>query len=239
MVPAGGGRRHAGPHYRRLMPDPTPPRTEDPSDPRLPSALRDQIDGDLDPQFPDLDGLDLDAVDVPFPEARTLTVLRSRIRSCALDVGDAGVDAQDAHFVDVDLSGRPFESLTRVRFERCRLTGADFGESRLRDVVFSDCALDLASLRAATLERVAIAGGRVDEADLSGARLVDVTFSQVGLAEVTLAGARLERVDVTDAAIDAVRDLRELRGAIISASQAVALAPRLARVAGLDVASTT
>ncbi|WP_436793999.1 pentapeptide repeat-containing protein [Actinospongicola halichondriae] len=219
------------------MPDPLPPNATDPSEPRIPAALRVEPDDGLDPQFPDLDGLDLDHRDLSYPDARTVTVLRSRMRAGSLDVGDATIDAQDAQFVDIDLRGRRFEGLTRVSFVRCRLTGADFGDARLRDVRFSDCALDVASMRSATLERVAFVGGRIDELDLSAARVTDTTITQVGLANVTLAGARLERVDVTGADLAAVADLRELRGTIISPTQAVALSARLAQVAGMHVAA--
>ena len=218
------------------MPDPTPPTAAEPAAPRLPAALRSSADDDLDPQFPDLDGLDLDAGALSFPEARTFTVLRSRLTGCELDVGDATVDAQDAHLVDLDLSGRRIEGLTRVQLERCRLTGADFGEARLRDVRFTDCALDLTSFRATTIERTAVIGGRVDEADLSAAQCTDVVLAGIDGAGLRLEGTRLDRVDVTDADIEAVTDLRELRGCIVSPTQAVALALRLARVAGMHVA---
>ncbi len=224
------------PRYGHAMPDPSPPTASEPADPRIPAALGDAPDADLDPLFPDLDGVDLDRHELSFPDARVLTVLRGRLRGCSLDIGDATVDAQDAHFVDVDLRGRRFEGLTRVTFLRCRLTGADFGDARLRDVRFSDCALDVASMRSATLERVAIVGGRIDELDLSAARICDGTLTDVGLANVALAGARLERFDVTGADVSTVADLRELRGAIVSPTQAVALAVRLARVAGIHVA---
>lgn len=220
------------------MPDPSPPAAAEAAEPRLPASLIDTAGDDVDLQFPDLDGLDLGDEALTFPEARTFTVLRSRLRSCSLTIGDASIDAQDAHFVDVDLSGRRFEGLRRVRFERCRLTGADFGDTRLRDVRFVDCALDVTSFRTSTLERVAVVGGRLDEADLSGARCTDVVLDGVDLANVTLTGARLERVDVTEAAIDGVADLRELRGSILSSVQVTTLAPRLARVAGMTVAGT-
>ena len=192
--------------------------------------------GDLDPQFPDLDGVALDGAELRYPEARTLTVLRSRVVACSLAIGEATVDAQDAVFTDVDLSGRRFDGLQRVVFERCRMTGADFGDARLRDVEFRDCALSLASLRSATVERAVISGGSFDEVDASGARMTDVTVEGVRLSELGLGNTRLERVDVTGADLTGLADLRELGGAIISPTQAIALAVRLARVAGIHVA---
>ena len=163
-------------------------------------------------------------------------MLRSRLVACEIDDTEAALDATDATFVDIDLTGRRIQDLRRVRFTRCRLGGIDLGEGHLRDVHFDGCVLDLASLRAATLERVTITGGRMVGIDLSGTQLTDVVLADVGLAEVTLDGARFERVDLTGADLGGVTDLATPAGAIIGAAQAVGLAPLLARAAGIHVA---
>ena len=192
---------------------------------------------DLDPEFPDLDGVGLDGETVSFPAARSLGVLRSRLTDCRLDVpADTTLEAQDAELVDLDLTGRRIESLLRVTLRRCRLGGADLGDARLRDVTFDGCVLDLTSARNAELERVTIRECRGTGLDLTGARLADVTVADLDLADVTLDGARLQDVDVTGADLRGVTDLRALRGAIISEVQAVSLARRLAQAAGLQVA---
>lgn len=208
-----------------------------PAAPRLDASANTVFDADLDPEYPDVDGVHLSDETLSLADARSVTFLRSRLTSCRLDVGDAVVEAQDTSFTDLDLGGVRIEGLTRVTFERCRLTGTDFGDARLRDVTFDDCALDLASMRSATLERVAIAGGRLDELDLSGAQLTDVEIVGSRIADLLLAGTRMRRVDVTSADLSGVTDLSELRGAIVSATQAVALAPRLAAAAGLAIAT--
>ena len=205
--------------------------------PRLPDALAPVPDDDLDPEFPDLDGLGLDGTTVSYPAARSLGLMRSRLTDCHLDVpADAALEVQDAELVELDLTGRRIESMLRVTMRRCRLGGADLGDARLRDVTLEGCVLDLASVRNAELERVAIRECRGSGLDLSGARLTDVTVADLDLGEVTLDGARLQDVDVTGADLRGVTDLRALRGAIISEVQAVSLARRLAEAAGLQVA---
>ena len=218
---------------------PGPPSVPDvagPESPRLPAPLQPTLDPDVDPEYPDLDGVDLTGARLTFPEARTMTVLRSRLVACELDDTEAALDATDATFDDMDLTGRRIQDLRRVRFTRCRLGGVDLGESHFRDVHFDGCVLDLASLRAATVERVTISGGRMVGIDLSGSQLTDVVLAGVGLADVTLDGARFERVDLTGADLSRVTDLASLRGAIIGEAQAVGLAPLLARAAGIHVA---
>lgn len=192
---------------------------------------------DLDPDFPDIDGVVLDGVTLAFGNARTLTLLRSTLIACPLDLADdATVDLQDAVIRDTDLTGRRIEAAVRTRFERCRLSGVDLGEARLVDVVFDDCSLELASARTASFERVELRGGTLDGLDLTGSTLADVTIVGVGLAGVTLDRVRWSRADLRDAELSAVTDLGLLRGVTIGEHQAIALAARLAKAAGIAVA---
>ncbi len=194
----------------------------------------------VDPQYPDVDGVGAQGTTITLPDARTLSLLRTRLEDCELDLpDDTPIDAQDAVLVGVDLTGRRFEGLRRVRLERCRLGGADLGDAPVRDVVLVDCILDLASARQAQLERVVVGPGRIEGLDLTRARLTDVAFVDVELGTVALDGVRCERVDLTRADLSAVADLASLRGCTVSAVQAVGLAERLARAVGLTVARGT
>lgn len=210
-----------------------------PKPPAVPSSLAGvEAIADLDPDYPDLDGVELVERELDHPDARTLSFLRSIVRDCTLVLPhDATIDAQDAVLVGLDLTGRRFDSgLRRVRFERCRLGGADFGEARLVDVTFDDCVLDLANFRQAQLERVAVLGGRLDGLDATRSQLTDVRLDRVALATVTLDGSRLDRVDIRTADLAGVADVGALKGATIDQNQAIGLALRLARKAGLVVA---
>lgn len=230
--------RHAEPEvYRQAVAPPSvdPPLTKAPAPPRKAGRPVGSLDPDIDPDFPDVVDSDLDGVELDFPDARTITVVRSTLTECEIATSTvAALDAADTTFVDCDLTGRTIEALTRVAFVRCRLGGTDLGDARLCDVHFDGCVLDLASLRGAQLERIEVRGGRLEGLDLSGARLVDVSID-ASLAGVTLDGCRLERVDLTAADLSSVTDLTTIRAATISESQAVALSIRLARAAGLRV----
>lgn len=211
----------------------TPPR---PPRPTTPGAASLEDDG-LDPDFPDIEGVDLHDHTLAFPDARTLTLLRSTFRGGTIAVdAEATLDAQDAVLHDMDLTGRRIEGLVRVRFERCRLSGVDFGAARLLDVAFVDCTLELASARTTTFERVEILGGTIDGLDLTGATLTDVTFDRVALAGVSMDRVRLDKVDLRGADLSSVLDVSTLKGATIAEHQAIALAGRLARAAGVTVA---
>ena len=210
-----------------------------PAPPRSRRTAATEIDPDLDPDFPDVVDVELSDAELSFPAARTLTILGSTLTGCRIaDDTEAALDAADTHFVDGDFTGRSVASLDRVLFTGCRLGGTDFGGTRLRDVRFDGCVLDLASMRGCRLERVHVSGGRIEGLDLSGAQLTDVTIADVSLLDVGLDGARSERVDLTSADLSDLGDVRAIRGATISEVQAVGLAVRLARAAGVHVDRT-
>lgn len=213
-----------------------PPEVVPPKPPKFPATLASELDPDIDPEFPDVAETEIEGMSLSFPEARTLTILRSKLTGCDLDPDtEVSLDVVDSTLIDLDLTGRTVESLCRVVLVRCRLGGADLGDAQLTDVDLDGCVLDLASMRSARLERVRLVGGRVDGLDLTGAQLTDATFEDLSLAEVALDGARLERVDLTAADLSGVVDVSTLRGATIGESQAIALSARLARAAGIAV----
>lgn len=212
--------------------EPDPPKVAD--EDRLPVADATAIAG-LDPDYPDIDGVRIDEA-ISLPRARTLAVLRSRVRAEVRVPAGIPIDLQDCVLDGVDLTGATLESLVRVHLVRCRLGGADLGGATVRDVRFEECLLDLASFRDATIERTALVGGRMDGAEFTGASLTDVTIAGIGFGEVVLERSRHRRVDLTGADLTEVMDPGQLAGATISDRQAELLAARLARAAGLWIA---
>lgn len=208
-----------------------------PREPVLPAAPSIAVDlRDLDELYPDVDGLDAADLVLDLPEARTLDLLRSRLRGCTLDVPAAcSIEAGDSVLDGMDLVGRRITGLVRTRLVRCRLSGADLAEATLEDVTFEDCALDLASWRLARVRRVAVVGGRIEGLDATAAQLEDVTVTGVGFDDVLLERARCERVDLTGVDLTSVTAVATLAGTTISPAQAVLLAARMARSLGVRV----
>lgn len=208
-----------------------------PRSPVRPAVKAPAVDlADLDELYPDVDGLDATDLVLALPEARTLDLLRSRLRGCTLEVPpECAIEAGDTFLDGMDLAGRRITGLVRTHLVRCRLSGADLAEATLEDVTFEDCALDLASWRLARVRRVAVLGGRIDGLDASAAQLTDLTIGGVGLEGVLLERARCERVDLTGADLTPVTAVATLAGATISPAQAVALAARMARSLGVRV----
>lgn len=208
-----------------------------PKPPVLPDATSTAVDlDDLDELYPDIDGLAAEGATLSLPEARTVDLLRSRLRSCVLDVpAECAVEARDSVLDGVDLVGRRITGLVRAHLVRCRLSGADLAEATLEDVTFEDCALDMASWRLARVRRVAVVGGRIDGLDVTAADLSDVSFAGVSMEGVVLERTRCQRVDLTAADLTPVTAVATLAGTTISPAQAVALAARMARALGVRV----
>lgn len=90
---------------------------------------------------------------------------RMRLERCRLTgVVLAGCILEDVTFAGgvLDLTNWRFAQLTRVRFEACTLTGADFLEAHLNDVSFEGCDLSGAQFSQARCRRTRLSGCRLD-----------------------------------------------------------------------------
>ena len=143
----------------------------------------------------------------------------------------------DAFVVDRDWANRPARGLVarRAELRRCRLTGAEFAEAKLSDVVFDECRLDLASLRIAKLERVVFRECRMAECDLYDASLTDVLFEKCELREATFSGVKLKRVELRGCDLSGLRGVDALRGARMPWSDVLENGPLFAAALGLEI----
>ena len=156
----------------------------------------------------------------------------------ALDPGDLDGE-RDRVLADVSLANlRTLRGrLTRVRFERCRMTGFQWPEGELQDVRFVGCSLELANLRGADLRRVRFEDCVLREADLTGARLTDVLITGCDLRGADLAGVRSQRLELRSCRVEGLQGVDGLRGALVLWSDVLDLAAPLAAAAGLVVLS--
>ena len=90
---------------------------------------------------------------------------RMRLERCRLTgVVLAGCILEDVTIAGgvLDLTNWRFAQLTRVRFESCTLTGADFLEAQLNDVSFEGCDLSGSQFSQARCRRTRLSGCRLD-----------------------------------------------------------------------------
>ena len=146
-------------------------------------------------------------------------------------------DLVDAVVENADWANRRASGvvLRRVELRLCRLTGAEFGESALTDVTFSDCRLDLAGLRFAKLERVVFRDCRMAECDLHEASLDDVSFERCELREARFTGARIGRVAFAGCDLLGATGVEALRGARMPWADVLANAPAFATALGIEI----
>ncbi|MFF4345425.1 pentapeptide repeat-containing protein [Kitasatospora sp. NPDC001540] len=168
-----------------------------------------------------------------------------------------------AHFLECAFTGVRIEEtkLRRAAFNEVwvhggRMVGVDLAESEWQDsevdstvlagvsaygsavrrTVFRQCKLEAVNLRGAVLRDVVFEDCLLRDVDLSEARLTDVSFPGSTLEEVHLRGATLKNADLRTAARLGLSDGHlGLRGAIISTTQLLDLAPQFAHALGITV----
>ena len=181
----------------------------------------------------DFDELDLagqDASDARFLECRLTrcgldgaSLRRARIlESLLADLHGATVDLADSTWRDTTVTGGRLGAVdligatwTGIRVRDCHLGFLNLAGAELEDVVFERCAIGSLDLRTATLDTVAFVDCSLDELNVSGATL----------AHVDLSCARLRSLIGVDS----------LKGAIVSHTQLIDLAPLLAERLGVEV----
>ncbi len=180
--------------------------------------------------FVELDLAGQDASDARFLECRLTrcgldgaSLRRARIlESLLADLHGATVDLADSTWRDTNVTGGRLGAVdligatwTGIRVRDCHLGFLNLAGAELEDVVFERCAIGSLDLRTATLDKVAFVDCSLDELNVSGATL----------ARVDLSGAKLRSLIGVDS----------LKGAIVSHTQLIDLAPLLAERLGLEV----
>lgn len=154
------------------------------------------------------------------------------------------VDFSRGTLTDVLFSGCRFVGcsfarswLNRVDFRSCSAPGLSFSKSRLTGVLAEDGQFGYADLAEATANRLRVVSTGLAEANVFSARLSHVELDRCDLSRATVARTSLSGIDLSTCDISGIRvssDVRELRGALVSASQAAGLARLLGIVVKED-----
>lgn len=123
----------------------------------------------------------------------------------------------------------------RVAFEHSRMTGADFAEASFKDCSFTTMKINEAGFRFATLVNVTFVDCNFEEADFTGAKLTNVRFSNCLLTGANFEAATCKNVDISTEDLGQCKGILGLKGATISDSQLIQIAPLLAAEAGFKV----
>jgi uncharacterized protein YjbI with pentapeptide repeats len=136
-----------------------------------------------------------------------------------------------------ELSGAAIEDadLVRVRFERCRMTGASLAAVRGRDLTFVDCKLVDAGLGMADLAHCDLLDCDLTGADLTaarvvGCRLLGCTLDRCQLSKATFTGCALH-----GSTFEGSLGADALRGSTIGSEQLVPLARPVLAALGFEV----
>jgi uncharacterized protein YjbI with pentapeptide repeats len=126
-------------------------------------------------------------------------------------------------------------AMVRVKLATVRLTGLHWIDGALRDVVFSECRMDLATFRFTSFKSVAFVDCNLTRADFTNADLRGAQFTGCDLAgaqfaQANCAGARFARCELSG-----VGSVTSLKGAIIKASDLIALSYTFATALGITI----
>ncbi|ADG97146.1 pentapeptide repeat protein [Segniliparus rotundus DSM 44985] len=171
-------------------------------------------------------------------ELRDVTLRRSRLVEASL----AGLvverlRCENVEFVRCDLSGAIWDSafLERAVFLDCRMTGLTLSGARLRDVRVESCGAELASFRMAKAERLHVEASILRGADFQEAALAQSRLVRSDLRGAGFRRAQLSQVELRGSSLHGLVGVASLRGAQVTADQAVVLGMQLLAETGIGV----
>ncbi len=126
-------------------------------------------------------------------------------------------------------------SLSRVAATGTRMTGLTWITGIVRDVTFANCRMDLAFFSATKFINVVFTGCRLDQANFGETELAEVRFDNCDLVGAQFSGARLSETRFSSCDLTGVAGVTSLRGAIMSSSDALALAATFAQALGIRI----
>jgi len=125
--------------------------------------------------------------------------------------------------------------MRRVVMSGTRMTGIAWITGSIRDVTFDGCRIDLGYFSATKFSNVVFTGCRLDQANFGDTELNDVSFTNCELAGAQFSGAGLVQTRFSGCGLTGISGVTSLRGAIITTSDAVALAAIFADALGIKI----
>ncbi len=122
-----------------------------------------------------------------------------------------------------------------MSIDRGRLTGVDMAESRIEDVTFRDCRIDLASFAQTLLVRTTFEDCVLSECDFGEARLQSVRLERCDLSGADFSDARFVRCELRGCRIDGARGPASISGVAMSVADTVAASTTFAAALGIAI----
>lgn len=163
-------------------------------------------------------GVALDGLDLGHTRREPLTLVDSVLRRC-------------------DLTAAVWQGVTlrQVELLDCRALGLRMSVELGQDAYLQGCRFDSATLRISRVRGLVVFDGCTFTDAVVGGDLSSVVFTDCGFDGAEFAATTAQGCDLRGSRLGASRGLLTLRGARITADQAVSAAPRLASEAGLTV----
>lgn len=142
------------------------------------------------------------------------------------EVSFKGADLEDVEFEGCDFSNTNWRgvSVSRTVFKNCKLVGADFSESWMRDVCFRRCKGRYGNFRFSSWNRVSVSDSDFAQGDFASMELEAVEFIDTEFAGCQFSKTKLADVDLSTCGIEGVGiGMEDLRGGVFSPEQAVLL----------------
>ena len=170
--------------------------------------------------------------------SKSLCIKQAKLNNIVMqdvEIRDCGMDDIILYKCELPALKVPKLSGDRIEFMSCRMSGVQIYESTLRDVLFQGSKLDLANFRFAKLKNVIFDSCELKDIDFIGVEFDNVKLVNCELENADFSNSKIIKLDLRSNQLNNIKGIMSLKGAIVSSSQLIAIAPQLAIEAGLIV----
>jgi uncharacterized protein YjbI with pentapeptide repeats len=183
-------------------------------------------------------GLFVAGADLSGREAAGAELDKCRYRDVSFAQGRLSrVRVTDVEFDRCDLANLRARdsSVRRSMVTATRMTGLSWITGVIRDVIFDSCRIDLGYFSATRFFTVVFRDCRLDQANFGDTELSDVQFDRCDLTGAQFSGARLADTRFSGCELSRLSGVTSLRGATITASDAMSLTGIFAEALGIRI----
>lgn len=148
----------------------------------------------------------------------------------ATTCSDAVIKASDFSAVRISSS-----KISRLDEVNNRTQGINFSDSKLTDMTFDGCNLNLAKFRICKLRRIKCTHCFLIEVDFAGSELCELIFEDYELDKVNFYQVKVKSVDLSSSRMSRLGGWQSLKGTTIDPLQLLSVADELAGELGLKV----
>lgn len=126
-------------------------------------------------------------------------------------------------------------NLIKCEFEKCEFTGLQLPNAQVKDVVFTNCRMNLANFRQVKFERCLFVECDLNETDFAASTFTKTGFVECSLEKTEFSNCQNKQLFFDNCSLSSIRGISGLKNATVSQQNLIEIAPLVIADYGINV----